>query len=392
MTNDTLRTAFQDIYRQKEWMSDVSRLAAELDRTAITSFAEHARQFELANLADSFRQSGLSDLALRFPQFDLPPLVDSATVAAFTEMQNRLALASEPFKFALPPRDDILLIAQHIAEFVEPHRRFMEGLEWQNDLASRMASINVAWTMPDSILHSGVAFGKLAHLSDVVHFDAPFAPVTRDYVENKFGTVIQPDDDADAESREEKYGEAGRDAALVAFPTQEYPAVIMAAGFSLSIPTPPAPQPIENITGEAIYSDEHHAVLRSVEVHMRMFVSAELTAAAGIHWIKQRVPGDMRARWENKRDAARAVGWPVFDLIHYADFNDLAQVITLKPNWDSVFKAVFGNKEGVQESLRRLSPLRNDNAHHRPLCQTEILFLAAEATRLMRAIGVLRLN
>lgn len=392
MINDPLRTAFQDIYRQQEWISEASRLAAELDRTGITSFAEHARQLELVKLAEHFQQSGLNDLALRFSQFDLPRLVDSPTVAAFTELEKRWALASETLKFALPPRDDISLIAQHVAEFVEPHRRFMEGLEWQNDLASRMASINVAWTMPDSILHSGVAFGTLSHLSDVVHFDPPFAPVTRDFVEAEFGAVVQLDDDADAGSREEHYAEAGRNAALVAFPAREYPAVIVAAGFNLAIPQPPAPQPVENINGEAIYSDDHHAVLRSVEVHMRLFVSAELTAAAGIHWIKQRVPGDMRQRWEGKRDAARAFGWPVFDLIHYADFNDLAQVITLKPNWDSVFKPVFGHKEGVQESLRRLSPLRNDNAHHRPLCPTEILFLAAEATRLMRAIGVLRSN
>ncbi|WP_304537767.1 Swt1 family HEPN domain-containing protein [Sphingobium cyanobacteriorum] len=256
-----------------------------------------------------------------------------------------------------------------------------------------MANINVAWTMPDSIAHSGFAFGTLSRLSDVVHFDPPFAAVTRDYyVEAEFGAVIDVDDDADVVAREERYDDAGRDAALVAFPAEEYPIVLRAAGFHLEIPPPPTPQPVENVDGEAFYSDAHHAALRALEVHMRIFVSAQLASAAGSAWLRQRIPGDMLQRWEEKRDFVRAGGMPVYDLIHYADFNDLAQIITSKSNWDSLFKPVFMDKEGLQVSMRRLSPLRNNDAHHRPFGPTDMLYFASEAVRLLRAIGILKAN
>ncbi|MEJ7928247.1 Swt1 family HEPN domain-containing protein [Sphingobium sp. AN641] len=393
MVGDGIEKIMRDIRRRQEMIDSVSGLANRFGQTSTLGLAAAERELSIVKRAQQLSEIGfLSSQASLFKQSILPKIPESFASRAFSDLQERMGSLASIERFSLPPRDDIFLIAQRAAEMVEPHRRFLERVTWRDDLAQRMASIGTSWAMPDSIAHSGFAFGALSKLSDVVHFDAPFAPTTRDFVEAEFGAVVVVKDDADSAEREERYDEAGRDAALVAFPAEEYPSVLTGAGFGLVIPPPPAPQPIENIDGQAIYSDEHHATLRAVEVHMRQFVSSQLMTVVGTKWVKQRVPGDMRQRWEEKRDIARASGQPVYELIHYADFNDLAQIITMKNNWEGLFEPVFGDKEGVQVSLRRLSPLRNNDAHQRPFCRTDILYLVAEATRLMRSIGILQVN
>lgn len=309
----------------------------------------------------------------------------AATAVAEIEAAHKSMMA------AVLPRSyaEIGSLASAAAAMVPSHSRF--GIEslWQSSLAERMGVIDAPWAAAGYLESSAFAFGSLARLSDTLSFDDPFSVVTRTYVEEEFGEVVEFEEGEEVD-REERYDEAGRDPALIAFPVDEYPSILRAAGFySIEIPLPPAPQPIANGEGLAIYSDAHESALRSLELHLRLFIENQLRGTA-TDWEKRRVPGDIYRRWTERQEAYRAAGQPVYDLIHYADFNDLAQIITQNNNWNGMFKAVFGDKEGVQVSLRRLSPLRNNNAHVRPLTPSELLFLVAEATRLLRAIGVVQ--
>jgi hypothetical protein len=282
-------------------------------------------------------------------------------------------------------------IAAKAAELVEPHKRFADHLAWQDSLAVRMAKLDFAWAAPDFPDKSAYAFGSLARMNDMVAFDRPFSSNTRKHVEAKLGAVVEIYETDDIEDLEGRYDKAGRDAALVAFPDPQYSIILRAAGFELSISAPPTPQPIANATGPAHYDDEHHAVLRNLELHLRHFISTQLQKHVGRNWMKERIPGNLRLRWEERQSEAYAAGQPIYDLIHYADFNDLSVLIGRKDNWSQIFEAVFQDREGVQVSLKRLAPLRNGDAHHRPFCSTEILYLAAESTRLLNAIGVVNL-
>ena len=67
---------------------------------------------------------------------------------------------------------------------------------------------------------------------------------------------------------------------------------------------------------------------------------------------------------------------------------DLANVITRRDNWSDAFAGIFGNCDDLRVSLYRLHPVRKAIAHSRPLCRADVLTLIAEATRMLRAIGI----
>jgi len=111
-----------------------------------------------------------------------------------------------------------------------------------------------------------------------------------------------------------------------------------------------------------------------------------MMAAIGKNWIKKCVSGEMRTQWQKKRDDAVARGEPKRPLIAYADFTDYEKIIVRRDNWNNVFQSVFCRKELVQESLRRLYPIRICTMHARIITQNDELYLHAETTRLWLAI------
>lgn len=390
---------YEELFRLKRQMEEIGKLQNPLGGLM-------ARQQEIVSAAATFkeREAGfaqalkqwsqigalydpaIANLAkLNFPRISLPSM-NLATQAA--ALLPELDLAKQ-HQFARPDLAVLPSLATHAATLVEAHSRFSSTFAWQNDLAARMRSLQTDWALPEYADGSAYAFARLARLNDTVLRDVPYAPATRDYVETEFGDVVIADDD-DTNVREQLYDDAGRDPALVAFPVEEYSIILQGAGFDFQIPKPPVPQPIANADGPTRFDDQ--ATLRALELHLRAFIISQMTALAGASWLKQRVPPTMRDRWLQRQEEYRSKGWPIFELIHYADFTDLAQLMAQGNNWNDVFKSVFGDKEGMLVSLRRLSPLRNNSAHSRPLGPSEILFMSAETLRLLRAIGVMKLD
>ena len=65
----------------------------------------------------------------------------------------------------------------------------------------------------------------------------------------------------------------------------------------------------------------HDRLLR-FETQIRRFIDERMKAAFGEHWIKHRVPGEMRKSWQDKRQKAQDNGGKNWSLIAYADFTD----------------------------------------------------------------------
>ena len=131
-----------------------------------------------------------------------------------------------------------------------------------------------------------------------------------------------------------------------------------------------------------------HDRLTRLELHVREFIDAQMRAAIGNNWIRQRVPPAMREAWTEKREKSQQAGETPKDLIHYADFADYAILMERRDNWDDVFKPVFGRKEDIRESWQRLFPIRIATMHARLISQDDELLLVVETKRILRAIGV----
>jgi hypothetical protein len=96
----------------------------------------------------------------------------------------------------------------------------------------------------------------------------------------------------------------------------------------------------------------------------------------------------VRKQWDERQEEDRQLHRPVYGPIHYADFMDLANVITQRNNWREAFAPIFENADELRMSLHRLHPVRKAIAHSRPLCRADVLTLVAEATRLLKALGI----
>lgn len=166
-------------------------------------------------------------------------------------------------------------------------------------------------------------------------------PIT--WPENIFG---------DALARTAFYADMGLDLRLTDFPAAAFRQGAAIAGLTA------APPPLAySYRGENTQADEDgfertsaaHSRLLRFETQLRKFIDEKMTAAFGADWIKQRVPQDIRERWHEKRNVARAKGERDWPLLAYADFTDYVPVITRKDNWETVFKSFFRRTEFVRE-------------------------------------------
>jgi hypothetical protein len=124
-----------------------------------------------------------------------------------------------------------------------------------------------------------------------------------------------------------------------------------------------------------------------LEDELRRFVPEQLSAAFGADWEKHRVPDDVREKWRDNRERARAAGETPGPLIAYADLDDYRKIIVRKDNWREVFKPFFARKEFVSEHFHLLHAPRNVIAHNRPLTTEELELVRVKTRLLLRAIG-----
>ena len=204
---------------------------------------------------------------------------------------------------------------------------------------------------------------------------------------------------SDPEERTAFYVERGLNLGLTDFPTRAFEQAVGIAGIKHPPPSSIAPTqsgtPEEEMgrdgDGEADFpraNADAYFLLQLFETQVRKFIEEQMRHVFGEDWIKHRVPGDVRADWKKKREAARDNGEPLHLLVEYADFTHYEKVILRRDNWEQVFAKIFKRKTLVLESFQRLYPIRRCTMHARILTQEDLLYLYVETRRLRKAMEV----
>lgn len=125
-----------------------------------------------------------------------------------------------------------------------------------------------------------------------------------------------------------------------------------------------------------------HQRARRLELKLRRFIEKKMMARLGPKWSKQRVPGNTVRGWRDRRQTDIDNGRTPSRLFDYAGFEDYRAIIEQKDNWAEVFEPIFKVKTSILETLRRLSLIRNPDAHYRIVTIEDFLDLHTEGRRL----------
>lgn len=125
-----------------------------------------------------------------------------------------------------------------------------------------------------------------------------------------------------------------------------------------------------------------HQRARRLELKLRRFIERKMMDAYGPKWSKQRVKGEVLTRWRQRRQLDMDNGRTPSRLFDYAGFEDYREIIENGQNWEEVFKPIYKVKTSILETLRRLSLIRNPDAHYRVMTIEDFIDLHAEGRRL----------
>jgi hypothetical protein len=253
------------------------------------------------------------------------------------------------------------------------------------------------WIDAQHIARSVEGMAGLQAIGEALKVRTPFEEATSNILRGTLGDWrgVMPgrlgalDDLGD---RMKLYEDLGFKAALTSFPEPAFEESLFVTG----IRTPVWPEIAGDEEEEAAGDEEKierntraYGRIVKLERHLRSFVVARMESEWGKNWEKQRVPGDVRDEWTDRRDRAVQDGRPNEALIEYSEIGDFIKIIGRRDNWDAVFKDVFGHKVEIEVSLTRLIPVRRDTMHARFISLDDELLLEVEATRLLKAMGLL---
>jgi hypothetical protein len=194
-------------------------------------------------------------------------------------------------------------------------------------------------------------------------------------------------------ARRELYIAQGFDAALTDFPEPAYSQGLAVSGLCIDYFTDSelaAFVPIDiDEEAAAAFRRAHFCfqLLYKLERKLRRFVDETMTSKFGANWAKHRLPTELYLAWQEKAEKARVSGEILDSLIEAADFTDYERIICKKDNFAELFKPYFRDASSVRESFNRLRPLRIATMHSRFVTKDDLLFVLAESTRLLKAMG-----
>lgn len=280
-------------------------------------------------------------------------------------------------------------ITEQITRMAEPYNM---ASKQARELAEQLAGITKPWS---TFGNETASIAAAMRLSQLATFSRELPAFSKDRGALKaieFGGFdqVMPVAEAlqDEEEGETVYTQAGRNPALVAFPSEGFGEVLTATGWVFDIRPPEFIRPDGTPLAEAMISPPDHFIINMIEGHLKALIAATLIQAGGMAAMS-RLFGKRIPEWERKRDDALQKGEAELHLIYYADFMELAEIVSNKELWETTFKAIFRHKERVRMAIERLHGLRIPTSHSRPLTRTGRLRLLAEAIELFEAIGVM---
>ena len=347
-----------------------SHLAVSDELTQAIRTAAYATKSVEKPLIELFENSAIAkfreQLIARQSRFLVPDTKSFAELFENSMFQNSLDIADS---FRLP-RENLRSILQEI------------DTAWI-DSANEHLSIQAAAAL------SGIAHGIRAETP----FDPQFASVLKSQLGNWESLATIPSNlHEDIRTRSDFYVNCGLNPSLTAFSPAafheityrsglEYPSIDVIEDYDC----PPHEESDQSRDGLGRTNRAHDTIQR-FETQIRACIDNLMTAAFGPNWYIRRVPEQMRSNWMRKRTIHMEQGRGEYPLIAFADFTDYVAIINRKDNWTEVFSPVFKNKMLVEESFRRLYPIRSCTMHSRPITQDDELYLFVEVKRLMTAI------
>ena len=381
MENDPVRQAIQQLEQssalrttQVLQRTDLQRLATSLVK-AHSSFAAYTKS---QHWAESSAAIAAAHSAIMRPE----------TVDVLRRINADLkGLVTAAHHAVVPLAEQLQSFSVAAAAAVHPLQQHFQQMEvWQTSLAERMAQLQNPWAIEDHLGVSMVGFARIARLHDISSGAEPFNPAGQEVFAEELGEPVAFDEGQSPENRETAQFDAGLNAEVVAFPQNAYPQVLFSAGFELRFE---AVAPVRSDGGEVgQYDPQHAGLLGEVENRLRALIEAELRQIEGEAWLRRRVHGDLRRKWQDRKIAEHDQRGDSFPLLYYADFMELMHIIIEGKNWNEAFERFFVSKQDFQVSMQRLAPVRNIIGHNRPLVRTDQLILLAEGTRILRALGV----
>ena len=339
------------------------------------------------------RQQELARAALG-PLEDLKRL--TAAHAPFSEAVSK-ALTDYADRFRVPALAEIEPLWQ---KFKASEAAFSRFHLLDDSLQHAVAAMRTPWLDAENPLRSIAGFAGVQEIGYQLHqhpaFDASITDVLRSSLGDWRSAIEFPKDIFDdIPARTALYLNRGLNPDLTAFPAKAFKQSLWIAGLN---DAPPLRSARYSTDADTETSDEEagfrrtnaaHDRLIRFETQLRRFIDRRMKTAFGEQWDRHRVPGDIRERWEQKKQIARDNGEQDRLLITYADFTDYVVIITRRDNWSDVFASVFGRVESVRESFQRLYPIRLCTMHARIITQDDELYLHVETLRLLKAMGIL---
>lgn len=133
-----------------------------------------------------------------------------------------------------------------------------------------------------------------------------------------------------------------------------------------------------------------YCLLYCIEVGVRELIIEEMTRHFRGRWWKQRLPSDVKQKYQNARDTEQRTPWTQLvphHPLYYVDFPDLQKIIARQDNWKDVFEDVFGRRDIVSSTLRELEPIRNKIAHNRKATPKDLEVVKGSMAKVAQAVG-----
>ena len=384
MQNDDIRRILdaQEVLRRQ--LEPISRAIESIQRMqgVLQTSSNIARYRELLRVSlgplEDLRRSGYLTLASQL----------------HTEISGLGGLLAAEQRFLLPQISNVASLLDQFWNELESVRRYSQQ---EPALQRLMESMRTPWLDIADQIGSINGFAGLHGIGSLLRtspaFDSKLADILRLDLGDWREEIIWPASiDTDPVARTSLYINQGFNPDLTTFPQTAFEQIVTEA----CLKEPDVPRAIEyDLDEESDETDREatfqrtnnaHDSLQRFESQLRKFICEQMEKKFGSRWIRQRIPEDMRSRWLEKQSRDADSGrWP---LIAYADFTDYVNIIARNDNWGELFEAVFVNKSSVQESFRRLYPIRLATMHARTITQDDELYLFVETKRILSAIGI----
>lgn len=275
-------------------------------------------------------------------------------------------------------------------------------------LAGLVASIKEPWLSMTDPAKSVQGLVGLTAIGQALVSQETFSPRFTDALRGAFGdwrdAACLPDQYIDDPvSRLSFYKSLGFDQALTYFPDLSYEHILDEVGIIQPVILPEIQRTRVQIQkakvndsmevdatfsiGPGSRTDTAIIIMRKFETSLREFIVNKMSERFGTKWLKQKISGEMRKKWEERMsEAAKSGVGCECHLIHFSDLGDLCAIIVQKDNWENLFSDYFCRKEFVIESFARISPVRRCLAHFRELSNEDIIFFRVETMRILKLI------